>query len=222
MKYLLKHHSKFVVFFFLSLAFSFAGEKEGVDGSTAIQMLKEGNKRYVSNLFKTKNFKTDRQEQAQGQQPYAIVLTCADSRVPPEILFDESLGKLFVVRVAGNVVDPIVIGSVEYAAEHLHAKLLVILGHSSCGAVKATIQGSEFPPNIKAIVDRIQPSVDKVKSKEKNADAVLTKSIDENIREQIELTKQSSTILTEMIDHKEFTVVGAVYDIKTGEVSFFR
>ncbi len=105
----------------------------------------------------------ERPELAEGQHPYAIVLACADSRVAPELIFDESLGKLFVVRVAGNVADPVVLGSIEYAVEHLHANLLMVLGHENCGAVKATIGGGAFPPNIEALIKRITPAVDKVR-----------------------------------------------------------
>ena len=222
----MKHQTNHALHRFLFLCFAasllIAGEGEGVNGQSALTMLKDGNKRYTENQFKQKNFSTDREQQAKGQQPYAIVLTCSDSRVAPEILFDESLGRLFVIRVAGNVADPVVVGSIEYAAEHLHAKLLFVLGHGSCGAVKAAVQGGELPPNIKTITDRITPAVDKARKVEKDADAVLGKAISENVNEQIASALRSSAILKELIEKHELTVAGGVYNIKNGEVSFFR
>lgn len=210
-----------ILFLFIASSLLFGGEG-GVDGREALSLLKEGNQRYTANRLKSKDFSSDRQQQTQGQQPYAIILTCSDSRVAPEILFDESLGRLFVIRVAGNVIDPVVTGSIEYAAEHLHAKLLFVLGHSSCGAVKAAVQGGELPPNIRSIVERIQPAVTKAKSTEKDADAVMGKAVTENVNEQLSSALRSSPILKELIEKKEFTVAGGVYNIKNGEVSFFK
>ncbi|MFZ4621126.1 MAG: carbonic anhydrase [Bacteroidota bacterium] len=211
-----------ILYLFIAASLLFAGESGGVDGQQALSLLKEGNKRYTESSLKSKDFSSDRQQQAKGQQPYAIILTCSDSRVAPEILFDESLGRLFVIRVAGNVIDPVVVGSIEYAAEHLHAKLLFVLGHSSCGAVKAAVQGGELPPNIKMIVDRIEPAVAKARKTEKEADALLGKAVTENVNEQLASALRSSPILKELIEKKEFTVAGGVYNIKSGEVSFFR
>jgi carbonic anhydrase len=205
-----------------SFALLFAGEHKGVDGHTALSFLKEGNKRYTSNRPSQKDFSVDRQQQAKGQMPYAIILTCSDSRVAPEILFDESLGRLFVIRVAGNVIDPVVLGSIEYAAEHLHAPLLLVLGHGSCGAVNAAVKGGELPPNIKMITDRIGPAVERARKGESNADALLGKAISENVHDQMAAALRSSSILRELIEKKELTVAGGIYDIRNGEVSFFK
>ncbi|MBP6671919.1 MAG: carbonic anhydrase [Bacteroidetes bacterium] len=220
------HHTRYVLRRILCLfavsALLFAGENEGVDGRSALTLLKDGNKRFTANQLKPKDYSAERHQQIKGQQPYAIILTCSDSRVSPEILFDESLGRLFVIRVAGNVIDPVIAGSIEYAAEHLHAKLLLVLGHSSCGAVTATVHGGEFPPNIATIADRIRPAVEKARKAEKNADALLGKAVSENVNEQVASALRSSSILKEMIEKKEFTIAGAVYDINNGEVSFFK
>jgi carbonic anhydrase len=144
-------------------------ESDAVSGSDALAQLKKGNERFIAGQLQAKGFEEERKALSKGQHPYAIVLTCSDSRVSPEILFDESLGKLFVVRVAGNVVDPVVLGSIEYAAEHLHAKLLLILGHESCGAVKATLDGGYVPPNIMALLSYISPAAQIAKSKRLDA-----------------------------------------------------
>jgi carbonic anhydrase len=164
----------------------------------------------------------ERAQLAKGQQPYAIVLTCSDSRVCPEILFDESLGKLFVIRVAGNVVDPIVLGSIEYAAEHLGSKLLVVLGHTSCGAVKATIAGGNIPPNIQRIADCISPAVEKTRAKHLDEKSLLDESVNENVREQLQRIRSGSTTLAEMEEKKELQILGAIYDIESGKTSFFK
>ena len=122
------------------LPFSASSQKALASEEDTLARLMNGNARFVKGQHRPANYKRERAELTKGQRPYAIVLSCSDSRVPPEIVFDESLGKLFVVRVAGNVVDPIALGSIEYAAEHLHSKLLFVLGHESCGAVKATVE----------------------------------------------------------------------------------
>src|SRR5205085_9309530 len=139
----------------------------------------QGNDRYVRGQPKPKDYAKERVRLAKGQQPYAIVLTCSDSRVPPELVFDESLGKLFVVRVAGNVTDPVALGSVEYAAVVEAARLLVVLVHESCGAVKATLKGDPQPPNIEAIVRKIQPAADRAKARGLGPEATLKLAIRE-------------------------------------------
>jgi carbonic anhydrase len=123
----------------------------------------EGNQRFVSGKITIKDIGPAKREDlaVNGQKPFAVIVSCSDSRVPPEILFDQALGDIFVVRVAGNVLDPVAMGSVEYGAEHLGCPLLVVMGHENCGAVKATVDGGEAPGSISAIVDKIKPSVEK-------------------------------------------------------------
>lgn len=183
-------------------------------------MLLSGNERYISGKVSEKKYLSDRAAVVDGQHPYAIILTCADSRVPPEAIFDETLGKLFVVRVAGNVVDPVVLGSIEYAVEHLNAKLLVVMGHASCGAVKAAVGHGEFPPNISKILQRIQPAVDKVRISEKDENKLLDAVIRENARYQARMATFESDVLNEMVKEHKLAIVSAVYSLKTGKVDF--
>jgi len=188
------------------------------DGNKYLQQLLEGNKRFVEGKLSEKKYSDEIKQLTGGQHPYAIILSCSDSRVPPEIIFDESMGKLFVIRVAGNVVDEVALGSIEYAAEHLHTKLLVVLGHESCGAVKATIDGGEVTPNIEEIVKKISPAVDKAK-KHHPENEVFHCSIKENVYNQIEASLKQSKLLNELHEKGELTIVGAIYDINTGKVN---
>lgn len=191
-----------------------------VSADEAMRRLAAGNARYVSGALEPKDFCAERAALAAAQHPYAIVLACADSRVPPEILFDESLGRLFVVRVAGEVADPVVLGSVEYAAEHLGARLLVVLGHERCGAVKAALSGGDVPPNVGALVARIAPAVDVVRAGKTSGDEMLGAAVRENVRYQMHMALFQSDVLAEKVRGHELTIVGGVYDLDTGVVEF--
>lgn len=193
-------------------------EKPKVNYRELLDRLQKGNRRYVEGKPFSKDFVRQRPELAKDQQPYAIVLTCSDSRVPPEFIFDESLGQLFVVRTAGNIVDSVVLGSIEYAAEHLHASLLLVLGHEACGAVKATIAGGEVPPNIGSLVWRIQPGVDRVKATHPKEEKLAGACVEENVREQMKQAVAQSHVLIEMVEKEELYIVGGVYDLATGTV----
>jgi carbonic anhydrase len=151
-----------------------------------------------------------------------MVLACADSRVPPEIVFDESLGKLFVVRLAGNVADADALGSLEYAAEHLGTRYLVVLGHASCGAVKAAVSGAAGSPNLNGLVKEIKPAVDTVGgAMPKGADKeILAASVQENVRLQVKNVSERSPVLKEMISKGQVGIAGGVYDLKSGKVTF--
>lgn len=200
-----------------------AEKAEENKAETARQMLVAGNYRFVSGNFAAKNLSVFRREELKknGQKPFAIIVTCSDSRVPPELLFDQALGDLFVIRVAGNVVDPVAVGSVEYGAEHLGSPLIVVMGHEKCGAVKATVQGGEVPGSIGAIVSKIKPSVDKVKATGATGDDLAEKSADENVKAVIaELEK--SPIIKERVEKGELTVMGAKYLIGKGTVEWFK
>jgi carbonic anhydrase len=201
------------------LAASLFAQKDTTD---ALSRLKAGNARYVSGKLQNKDYVADRKATAASQQPYAIVLACADSRVSPEILFDESLGRLFVVRVAGNVVDPVVLGSIEYAAEHLHVGTLLVLGHDSCGAVKAALEGGEAPPNIKALVERIAPAVEQAKEAKLSEAETLNRAIHENVELQMRQAVEQSEVLKEMVHEKKLQIVGGIYHLDTGRVEFLQ
>src|SRR5262249_21208440 len=197
---------------------SASSQKATTHSGDALARLMAGNARFVKGQHHAANYKLERQELVKGQHPYAIILSCSDSRVPPEIVFDESLGKLFVIRVAGNVLDPATLGSIEYAAEHLHTKLIFVLGHESCGAVKATIDGGQFSPSIQSIADRIKPAVDAARREHPNAKDLLPFAVQENVALQIKTALEQSTVLKEFIDKKELRIAGGVYHLQTGKV----
>lgn len=196
---------------------------EGVTAVKAKQMLVQGNQRYVSGKLAVKDLSAKRRADlvANGQKPFAVVVTCSDSRVPAELIFDQALGDLFVVRVAGNVVDPIALGSVEYGVEHLKAPLVVVMGHEKCGAVKATVDGGKTEGSIGAIVKKIKPSADKVKKSGAKGDALYEKTCDENIQATLADVK-NSPIIKELSKKGEVTVVGAKYSLTSGKVKFVK
>lgn len=173
----------------------------------ALELLKEGNKRFVeANLSEKVDYTEDRKVLTnEGQKPFAVILCCSDSRVAPEIYFDQKLGDLFVVRNAGNVVDETVLGSIEYAVEHLYSPLVVVVGHSHCGAVTAACGGGHLPPNIKTITDRIQKSI----NEGDDVDTVINRNVETMVK-----AVQEDDIVKEF----KATVVGAHYDIETGKV----
>lgn len=198
------------------------GVAEPTGSKDPVARLLNGNRRFVEGRTVQRDFIHERPALTAGQHPYAIILTCSDSRVPPELLFDESLGQLFVVRDAGNVVDPVVLGSIEYAAEHLHAGLLVVLGHESCGAVNATIKGGEVPPNIGQILQRISPPVEKVKAQHLQGVRIDSVCVLENVRHQVAQVTRQSALLKSMVDEGHLRVLGATYSLTTGDVRFLE
>ena len=186
----------------------------------ALEKLLAGNERFMKGMSLEKHYIADRPALAKEQHPYAIILTCADSRLSPEAIFDESLGQLFVVRVAGNVSDPIILGSIEYAAEHLHASLLVVMGHESCGAVKAAVANSPVPPNIAKIIQRLRPAVDKARVDGRNENEIVTAAIKENVRYQVRMMTFESDVLAEMEHGHKLKIMGGVYNLHSGKVEF--
>ena len=208
-----------VLLFHGQLSFSASSQKALAAKEDALARLMDGNARFVKGQHRPADYKRERAELTKGQHPYAIVLSCSDSRVPPEIVFDESLGKLFVVRVAGNVVDPISLGSIEYAAEHLHSKLLVVLGHESCGAVKATVDGGHFSPSIEAIVEKIKPAVDIAQRKHPDAKDILPFAVEENVTLQTQSVLDQSHIIKELVERKELRIADGVYHLASGKVT---
>lgn len=193
---------------------------DGVSPEDPLTRLRHGNDRFVSGEIEPRDFAAERKELATEQHPYAIVLACADSRVPPEIVFDESLGQLFVVRVAGNVADPVVLGSIEYAVEHLGAHLLVVLGHENCGAVKAALTGGDATSNVGALVSRIAPAADRARSARVPEADLLATAVRENVRYQTQMAIYQSEVLAEFVHKHQLTIAGGVYDLDTGKVDF--
>lgn len=199
--------------------------KDGVTAEQAENAIKEGNKRFVSGNLANKDLSLDVRKDLEknGQHPFATILTCSDSRVPPELIFDQGLGDLFVIRDAGNVDDAVETGSVEYAVEHVKTPLVVVLAHEKCGAVQATVEGGEATPNIQVIIDKIKPSLNKVKeakkdaSKEEIAAEVESENAKETVRELLE-----SPAIKHLVDSGKLKVVAAKYHLESGEVEFLN
>ena len=207
--------------------------KRPASGQEALELLKNGNERYVTSLTSTDPMTQKRPELVDKQEPFAIILGCSDARVPVEIVFDQGLGDLFVIRVAGNIVAPSQIGSIEFAAEQFGTQLVVVLGHSHCGAVTAcvdTILNPEqnYSPNLQSIVDRIRPSVYNLyelasaTGQEVDTEKLIDSSIRANVRMSVSQLKHGSRILEDLYNSGKLLIVGAEYDLKTGEVEFFE
>ena len=197
----------------------------------ALERLREGNRRFVAGepQNSVSNNQIRRSELLSGQEPFAIILGCSDSRVPVEIIFDQGFGDLFVIRVAGNIVAPSLIGSIEYAAEQCGTRLVVVLGHSTCGAVLATLSELERPsenrsPNLHSIVERIRPSVEELLHTDLQHDqkALVHHAVRANIRASANQLRHGSRILERLIAMDGLLVVGAEYSLETGEVDFFE
>jgi carbonic anhydrase len=201
-----------------------------VPAREALQRLQEGNLRFAANVRASEAFvsHTRRVELASGQQPFAIILGCSDSRVPSEIVFDQGLGDLFVIRVAGNIVAPSQVGSVEFAAARYSTRLVVVLGHSQCGAILATLEELRAPTtnqsrNLQSIVDRVRPSVEAVFAGNvgPDSDALVQQAVRANIRASVDHLRHGSRVLEELIQDQGLLVVGAEYALETGVVDFF-
>jgi len=191
---------------------------DSVTAESALAELKAGNEHHMRHRYTHPHESTARQrELVKAQHPHAIILSCADSRVPPEIVFDQGLGDLFTVRVAGNVADDAVIGSIEYAADHLHAPLLVVLGHESCGAVTAATEAGAAPGHLPTIVKAIQPAVERARSIPGD---LLANAVRLNVEMVVTQLRASSPILSEMVTKGHLRVVGAVYSLQTGRVTW--
>lgn len=197
----------------------------------ALERLREGNHRFVaaSRSGASSSGYRPRHTGMQAQKPFAVILGCADARVPAEIVFDQGLGDLFVIRVAGNVVAPSLIGSVEFAAAQFGTRLVVVLGHTNCGAVQATIEELERPtgagsPNLRSIVDRIRPSVEPLMQNGENQDTdkLCARAVRANILASANQLRHGSAILEDLIENDGLLVVGAEYSLETGKVDFFE
>ena len=196
----------------------------------ALARLREGNLRFVANIrgHDALLTQTRRLEVARNQEPFAIVLGCSDSRVPAELVFDQGLGDLFVIRVAGNIVAPSQVGSVEFAAARFETRLVVVLGHSQCGAVIATIEELRRPTenqsrNLRSIVDRVRPAVEGLLQTDLGLDAaaLVEQAVRANIRASVDHLRHGSELLEQLIQDDGLLIVGAEYSLETGVVDFF-
>ena len=196
----------------------------------ALERLQEGNRRFVSGApsLDTAATHVRRMEFVGGQEPFAVILGCSDSRVPVEIVFDQGLGDLFVIRVAGNIVAPSQIGSVEFAAERFGTRLVVVLGHTRCGAIQATLDDLQQPSdsqslNVGSIVQRIRPAVEGLMATELRGDreALAREAVRANVRVSADYLRHGSEVLERLIREEGLHVVGAEYSLETGVVDFF-
>jgi carbonic anhydrase len=194
-----------------------SADAPAVSAAAARQKLVDGNKRYVEGKMTHPDQTADRRgEVARGQHPFAAIVGCADSRVPPEVIFDQGLGDLFVIRVAGNIADDAALGSLEYAVEHLGVGYIMVLGHERCGAVDATLKGGEAPGHVGTLVRAIQPAVESVKGKDGDP---LDHAVRANVSAVVNKLKAAGPILSERVKYGTLTVVGARYDLDDGAVS---
>ncbi len=202
-----------------------------IAAADALERLKKGNLRFASSVSGLDDFlrESRRPELMQSQEPFAIVLGCSDSRVPAEIVFDQGLGDLFVIRVAGNIVAPSQVGSVEFAVEMFGTRLVVVLGHSQCGAILATIEELRRPRekqsrNLQSIVDRVRPSVEELLETElgQDHDELVHHAVRANIRASVNHLRHGSELIEELVRDDGLMVVGAEYSLETGRVEFFE
>ena len=218
----MKHSLRFGIGILFLLAATLPGVGHQTESKltpdSVLAELKIGNAHHVRHQYQHPHETVARRrELAAGQHPHAEMLSCADSRVPPEIIFDQGIGDLFVVRVAGNVATDTEIGSLEYGAEHLHIPLLVVLGHESCGAVTAALQGGEAAGHIAALVNLIKPAV--VQSRGMPGDP-LANAVRTNVQIVVQQLRSSTPILSALVAQGKLKIVGAVYSLTTGEVTW--
>jgi carbonic anhydrase len=212
------------VFILVLFSFAvFAGQGKTIartSADKALSMLEKGNKRYYTGKMRNKyRGKTRRKLSAKAQKPFAVILSCSDSRVPPEIIFDQGLGDLFVIRTAGNISDDVVLGSIEYAVEHLGVKLIVVLGHERCGAVTALVEDSEAPGHIKSIIEKLGACA--ARAQHEKGD-LLDNAIMINITTVVKELCNSEPILKEKVRSGALKIAGAYYDLDSGKVMGVR
>ncbi len=201
-----------------------------VSAQEALERLRAGNRRFAAGTrsHDAQLSHARRVEIEQQQQPFAIILGCSDSRVPAELVFDQGLGDLFVIRVAGNIVAPSQVGSIEFAAERFGSRLVVVLGHTQCGAIQATLEHLRDPSdisskNLRSIVDRVRPSVEKLLSSEtgNDPDALVRQAVRANVEGSVNHLRHGSEILERLIRDEGLRVIGSEYSLETGVVEFF-
>ncbi len=198
--------------------------QENIRPEMALDMLKEGNKRFVDNLMANRNLLEQARETSNGQHPYAVILSCIDSRTSSELIFDQGIGDIFNARIAGNIINEDILGSIEFACKLAGSKLIVVLGHTKCGAVKGACDNAEMG-NLTALLSKIQPAVDAENTESDNRSSSNAEFVDKvatiNVKQAVNGIKERSPILKEMIDNGEIGLVGGVHDVTNGEVTFF-
>jgi carbonic anhydrase len=201
---------------------------DNLSAGAALARLVEGNRRYMQNVRSVDSMLSHSHRELQAQRPFAIVLGCSDSRAPAEVVFDQGLGDLFVIRVAGNIVAPSQVGSVEFAAERFGTRLVVVMGHSSCGAIEATLEvmlsnDGTASRNLMSIVSRVRPSIESLVATElaRDPERLRREAVRANVRASVAHLKHSSEIVERLIERDGLLVVGAELELTTGEVAYF-
>ena len=195
--------------------------QDSISPEKAIEMLMEGNKRFIENEKTPRNLQDQVHETSKGQYPFAVILSCIDSRVPAELVFDQGIGDVFSVRVAGNIVNEDVLGSIEYGCKVAGSKVVVVMGHTKCGAVTAACNNVELG-NITSLLNKIKPAVDLVKNGGSDMDAESIEEVStHNVKLTIKNIREDSPILAEMEKNNEIKIVGAMYSVDNGKVIFF-
>lgn len=191
----------------------------------ALQILKEGNNRFVNNLKADRNHLQQINDTRDGQWPFAVILSCIDSRTPAELIFDQGLGDIFSVRVAGNVINDDVLGSLEYACKIAGSKMVVVLGHTKCGAIKGACDGVQMG-HVSTLLNKIQPAIygetTITEHRDSSNEAFLNAVTQLNMERSVKMILEQSAILREMIHAGEVGIIGAVYDVETGHVEFYE
>lgn len=217
---MIKNKFTILVLLLVASAALFGQHDASLLGDEALKKLMEGNKKFVEFKQNHPHQNEERlKEVATSQSPFAIIVGCSDSRVPPEIIFDQGMGDLFIIRNAGNVVDDFAMASIEYAVKHLGVRLIVVLGHERCGAVDATIKGGELPGHLNHLTDEIKPAIE---SAIRVTGDLLTNVIYSNTKRITQQINSSEELLKEFVEHKGLKVVSAYYDLDTGKVEMFE
>ncbi|SDM16048.1 carbonic anhydrase [Daejeonella rubra] len=199
--------------------------QEAISPSTALELLKDGNKRFVSNLKINRNLLQQANETSDGQHPFAVILSCIDSRTSAELIFDQGLGDVFSIRIAGNILNEDILGSMEFGCKVAGSKIIVVLGHTKCGAVKGACDHVEMG-NLTALLTKIRPAVDDedtVKADRNSGNPIFVEKVSTiNVKRTVKAIMERSPILKEMIESGQIGIVGGTHDISTGEVEFYE
>lgn len=199
--------------------------QNAISPKKALELLKEGNHRFINNLKINRNLLQQANETSDGQHPFAVILSCIDSRTSAELIFDQGLGDIFSIRIAGNVVNEDILGSMEFGCKVSGAKIIVVLGHTQCGAVKGACDNVEMG-NLTGLINKIKPAVEQEVTTIANRTAsnlsFVEKVAELNVHHSVQTILEKSPMIAEMVNNGDIAIVGGVHDIKTGEVAFFE
>jgi carbonic anhydrase len=199
--------------------------QNAISPSMALELLKDGNKRFINNLKVNRNLLQQANETSDGQHPFAVILSCIDSRTSAELIFDQGLGDVFSIRIAGNIINDDILGSMEFGCKVAGAKIIVVLGHSKCGAVKGACDDVKLG-NLTALLEKIKPVVEKetttIANRNSSNDHFVENVALLNVQHSVEYILEKSALIADMHDNGEIAIIGAMHDIKTGEVRFFE